>query len=143
MSNRPNFTSALSLVAIAMVVAIPTMANAAAPAEPPPPPLDQGGDDLFLIQAAVAPNVVLLIDNSQSMAQIEWHAEFDPDKVPDASYCTVSSDLESELGLASPNLDPNTTYELTSDENDIECDTPARTRRTVYGPLNKTYWDGR
>ncbi len=143
MSNRSNFTCALSLLAIALVVVLATPAWAAKPVAPPPPPLDQGGDDLFLIQAAVAPNVVLFIDNSKSMAQIEWHPEFDPDKVPDAGYCTVSSDLESALSLASPNLDPNTTYRLTSDENNIECDTPARSRRTVYGPLNPTFWDGR
>ena len=140
MSNRPNFTSALSLLAIASIFVFPTLANAA---ELAAPPLDQGGDDLFLIQAAVAPNVVLFIDNSQSMAHIEWHPGFDPDKVPDASYCTVSTDLEGALGLASPNLDQNTNYELTSDEMDIECDTPARGKRTVFGPLNPTYWDGR
>ena len=53
----------------------------------------QSGDDLFLLQSAVAPNVVLFMDNSDSMNQIEWHPAFDPEKVPDASYCTFSADI--------------------------------------------------
>jgi type IV pilus assembly protein PilY1 len=36
------------------------------------------GDDLFLLTTSTAPNVILLMDNSQSMNHIEWHPAFDP-----------------------------------------------------------------
>jgi hypothetical protein len=35
------------------------------------------GDDLFLLQTSVSPNVVLMLDNSGSMDHIEWHEAFD------------------------------------------------------------------
>ena len=60
----------------------------------------QSGDDLFLLQSAVAPNVILFMDNSDSMNQIEWHPAFDPEKVPDASYCTLSADITEFAGSA-------------------------------------------
>ena len=103
---------------------------------PPPPPLDAGGDDLFLIQAAVEPNVVLVMDNSDSMNAIEWHPSFDPGKTPDATYCSSSSDFGGAL-------DPNTIYTVTGNVNNASCDTPNRGNRTVYGPNSPTYWDGR
>ena len=40
----------------------------------------------FLLTTSVAPNVVLIIDNSYRMNQIEWHPAFDPDA---ASTCAA------------------------------------------------------
>jgi len=57
---------------------VPSVASAlAGPPQPDPPPLDAGGDDQFLISTSIAPNVILLMDNSESMSQIEWHPAFD------------------------------------------------------------------
>jgi type IV pilus assembly protein PilY1 len=102
----------------------------------PPPPLDPSGDDLFLLTASTSPNVVLLMDNSRSMHQIEWHPAFDPEKTPDASYCTSSSDLGGAL-------DPDEVYEISGDMNNVKCDSPVRGNRTVYGPHDPTLWSGR
>jgi type IV pilus assembly protein PilY1 len=101
----------------------------------------QSGDDRFLLQSAVAPNVVLFMDNSDSMNQIEWHPAFDPEKVPDASYCTFSSDIPEFGGV----LDPNHTYVDTQDRLNVDCDTPNRGNRTVYFVQHPddTLWDGR
>jgi len=101
----------------------------------------QSGDDLFLLQAAVAPNVILFMDNSDSMNQIEWHPAFDPEKVPDASYCTFSADIPEFGGV----LDPDYTYVDTQNRNNVNCDTPARGDRTVYFVQHPddTYWSGR
>jgi type IV pilus assembly protein PilY1 len=98
----------------------------------------QSGDDAFLLQSAVAPNVVLFMDNSDSMNHIEWHPSFDSSKVPDASYCTSSADFGGAL-------DPDTVYSVGSTVVNAHCDTPARGNRDVYGVRNPrpTYWDGR
>ena len=56
---------------------------------PPPPPIDAGGDDIFLIQASVAPNVILLMDTSASMNHIEWHPAFDPNADPTTFGCAA------------------------------------------------------
>ncbi len=101
----------------------------------------QSGDDLFLLQSSVAPNVILFMDNSDSMNQIEWHPAFDPEKVPDASYCTVSSDITEFGGV----LDPDYTYVDSQNRNNVDCDTPARGNRTVYFVQHPddTLWYGR
>ena len=70
--------AALSLLYPAGADALPNP-NGGGPAPPPLPEDDAGGDDLFLLQASVAPNVVLFMDNSDSMNQIEWHPAFDPE----------------------------------------------------------------
>ena len=44
------------------------------------------GDDLFLVTTNLAPNVILIQDNSVSMNHIEWHWDFDPTATPDCSY---------------------------------------------------------
>ncbi len=48
----------------------------------PLPAATINGDDVFLLTTSVAPNVILLFDNSDSMAQIEWHPAFDQSVVP-------------------------------------------------------------
>ncbi len=99
----------------------------------------QSGDDIFLLQSAVAPNVVLFMDNSDSMNHIEWHPAFDPEKVPDATYCQTTGDF-------SPgSLDPDLVYSVGSTVTNADCDSPTRGNRKVYGVRNpkKTYWSGR
>ncbi len=70
----------LSLLIAGLCLPISTIAGAVPP--PPPPPADASGDDIFLIQASVSPNVILFMDNSQSMNAIEWHPAFDPEAAP-------------------------------------------------------------
>jgi type IV pilus assembly protein PilY1 len=98
----------------------------------------QSGDDVFLLQSAVAPNVVLFMDNSDSMNHIEWHPEFDTEKVPDASYCAESADFGGVL-------DPDTVYSIGTTMNNVKCSSPSRGNRKVYGVRNPlpTYWSGR
>ena len=45
----------------------------------PQPGGTQTVDDQFLLTTSVAPNVVMIFDNSLRMNQIEWHPAFDPD----------------------------------------------------------------
>jgi type IV pilus assembly protein PilY1 len=121
---------------------IPVTATAVKPQPPAPLPGDEaGGDDLFLLQAAVAPNVILLMDNSASMNNIEWHPAFDPEKVPDATYCTLSTDIPEGGGV----LDPDATYVDWRNRDNVNCDSPARGNRTVYFVKDptETYWSGR
>jgi len=81
------------------------------------------GDDIFLISASTSPNVILLMDNSKSMNQIEWHPAFDPDA---ASYgCT---DFVNTLQ-----------YSFSANESQTHCGNT----RTIYGPVAGTEWDGR
>ena len=135
-------TNLLALAVAALSLIVPAIADAVPPQPLPPlPGEDAGGDDLFLMQSAVAPNVILLMDNSASMNNIEWHPAFDPEKVPDASYCTVSADISEGAGV----LDPDATYVDWKDRDDVNCDTPARGNRTVYfvKEPTETYWSGR
>jgi type IV pilus assembly protein PilY1 len=135
-------TNVLALAAAALLLIIPTIADAMPViGDPPPAPLpgdDAGGDDLFLLQSAVAPNVVLFMDNSDSMNQIEWHPAFDPDKVPDSTYCLESSEFSGVL-------DPDIQYIQSQDEINASCDNPSRGNRTVYFVQHPddTNWDGR
>jgi len=134
-------TLLLALTSAALLLLVPAIAHALAGGPAPPPPLpedDAGGDDLFLLQSSTSPNVVLFIDNSDSMNHIEWHPAFDPDKVPDSSYCTESSDFGGVL-VETTEYD-NTTYTF---GNNKSCDDPARGNREVYEPTATTYYSGR
>jgi hypothetical protein len=62
---------------LAAALLMPAAMQAAAAAPPPDAPLDAYGDDTFLLSTSLAPNVVLLMDNSESMSQMEWHPAFD------------------------------------------------------------------
>ena len=55
------------------------------------------------------------------MNQIEWHPAFDPEKVPDASYCTLSADIPNSPGCSIP----TDTYVDSQNENNVNCDDPA------------------
>jgi len=111
--------SLAALLAIALLAA-PHAAGAAAAVAPPANP---SGDDIFLISASTSPNVILLMDNSKSMNQIEWHPAFDPNA---ASY-----------GCAAFNNALQ--YSYSSDTNETHCGNT----RTIYGPVANTQWDGR
>lgn len=87
------------------------------------PPVAGSGDDIFLLTASTSPNVILLMDNSKSMNQIEWHPGFDPDA---GSYgCTDFVDTLQ--------------YDYSSNTSETHCGNT----RTIYGPVANTQWDGR
>ncbi|HEY5656469.1 MAG TPA: hypothetical protein VIY27_01635, partial [Myxococcota bacterium] len=62
-------------VCLLAVLLLPAAAHAQASTSPPP--LDAYGDDVFLLSTSLAPNVILLMDNSESMSHMEWHPGFD------------------------------------------------------------------
>jgi len=110
----------LFLALLAAFLLVPAGAFSAAA----PPPADAGGDDLFLRTTSVAPNVILLMDNSRTMLNIEWHPAFDSEA---ASY-----------GCSHWNNDQ--VYEFNSDQNGVsECGNV----RDIYAPESPTLWDGR
>jgi type IV pilus assembly protein PilY1 len=82
------------------------------------------GDDLFLLTTSVPPNVVLFLDNSASMNQIEWHPNF-PIDTPSAT-CT--------------DFDDDTTYDTSQLAN---SETHCGNTRDIFAPENPTLWDGR
>jgi type IV pilus assembly protein PilY1 len=97
------------------------------------------GDDLFLVTTNLAPNVILLQDNSVSMNHIEWHWDFDPSGVPDCSYW----DNDAEYLVDGPGpLDPKKGT-VTLDATDT-ADSDCHRTRTIYDPVDKlTRYDGR
>jgi len=80
-------------------------------------------DDLFLLSTSVPPNVILFIDNSEAMTQIEWHPAYDPTATPTCA-----------------NWDNNTTYSTAALGN---TETACGRTRTIFAPVNPTLWDGR
>jgi hypothetical protein len=87
------------------------------------PAVAETADDIFLLSTSVPPNVVLFIDNSNAMNQIEWHPAFDPTATPTCA-----------------NWDNTTTYSSAGlGNNETAC---GRTR-TIFKPVNPTMWDGR
>ncbi len=136
-AGRRSTAHSLSLVIAGLCLLLPSAASAMGPAPPPPPPIDASGDDLFLIQASVSPNVILVMDNSEEMTHIEWHPAFDLEKVPDASYCSISADF--------PLLDPDRVERINGPSNmfNVSCVSPARTtsfsrRAPRLPPTNRT-----
>ena len=123
MGNRPS--AALRIAALAAGLLAPGLAQGVPP-PPPPPPLDVAGDDLFLVATSVAPNVILLMDNSASMDHIEWHPAFDPFADPDSYGC---DDWDNDLE-----------YVYATDANGSHC---GSTNRTIYAPSDDTIWTGR
>jgi len=81
------------------------------------------GDDLFLLSTSVPPNVVIFIDNSNSMNQIEWHYAFDIDDTP-----------------AACDFDNDTMYDTNVLAN---SETHCGNTRTIFAPENPTYWHGK
>ncbi|MCH7707775.1 MAG: hypothetical protein IH884_04760 [Myxococcales bacterium] len=80
------------------------------------------GDDLFLLTTSVSPNVIILMDNSESMLHIEWHPAFDPDA---GSY-----------GCA--DFTNKTLYTYDSDATETHCGNT----RDIFGPVTGTIWLG-
>jgi hypothetical protein len=84
-------------------------------------------DDFFLLSTSVAPNVILYLDVSSNMNQIEWHPSYDPTQTPSCTH-----------------WDNSTTYTFTSADKDLVwCAATGAHKRTIYAPNNPTYWDGR
>jgi type IV pilus assembly protein PilY1 len=126
MAFSPTSRRVLAALALTSAIVLPRAATPAGGGSTGSPAADAFGDDTFLINTSVAPNVILLMDNSQSMNQIEWHPDFDPDADP-ASY-----------GCA--HYDNSLTYTFTSDAVENHCGSG---NRTIYAPNDPTYWDGR
>ncbi|HZO08835.1 MAG TPA: hypothetical protein VFC77_05620, partial [Myxococcota bacterium] len=115
--------AAAAALAAAALLASPHGANPAPAVVVPPPPISGSGDDQFLLTASTSPQVVLIMDNSKSMDQIEWHPAFDSDA---ATYgCT--------------DFDNATLYPYSADTDETHCGN----MRTIYGPVANTLWDGR
>jgi type IV pilus assembly protein PilY1 len=92
------------LLAAALLLLAAEQPVAAQPALEPPP-LDAYGDDIFLHSTSLAPNVILLMDNSESMSHMEWHPAFDQTVIsPTCSVFTdgadyVANDLAATYGF--------------------------------------------
>jgi hypothetical protein len=125
MANSPFQRLLRAALLVAAILVVPLRAPAPPAVGPPAPAVDAFGDDLFLITTSVAPNVILMMDNSDSMNHIEWHPAFDPDDP--ASY--GCSDFDNALD-----------YTYASDMDEDHCGSGLR---TIYAPNNPTYWDGR
>ncbi|MBW2447707.1 MAG: hypothetical protein JRG83_17495, partial [Deltaproteobacteria bacterium] len=84
-------------------------------------------DDTVLFTAAVAPNVLLHVDNSGSMNHIVWHEEYDPDV---ASVCTRFNDTSSYSYSSnySPNYGSYAGCENATRTIWVDTDIPDRTR---------------
>jgi hypothetical protein len=80
--------------------------------------------DLFLLMSSFPPNVALLLDNSNSMNQIEWHPMYDPAATP------TCSDFDNNAPSA---LVVNT----------AKRETHCGNTRTIFAPVSGTHWDGR
>src|SRR5687768_17099599 len=72
MSRIRPFTVRLAAFALAAALMLPAAAGRA--------------DDTTLFSAAVAPNVLLVIDNSGSMNEVVWHPAYDPAGNPSCNY---------------------------------------------------------
>jgi hypothetical protein len=128
---------ALALAALLLLGTAPS-ASAAPAGGPAPPPIDPSGDDIFLISASTAPNVILVMDNSRSMHHIEWHPAFDPEQ---GSYGCDGSGLN-----CCEAFDPDTVYEigpLDFPDPDDKTYTYCGNTRKMYTPADPTLWDGR
>ena len=72
-------------------------------------------DDFFLLSTSVAPNVILFLDVSSNMLQIEWHPAYDPTATPSCTH-----------------FDNNTTYTYTSDDKNLTyCAATGAHKRTI------------
>ena len=80
-------------------------------------------DDTFLLTTSVSPNVLLILDNSAAMNQIEWHPAYDPALTP---TCT---DFNNTITYVSTALGNSETH--------------CGNTRTIFKPNNPTLWDGR
>ena len=123
MGHRRAGRELLGAAAAALALALHPQVGGAASS---PPAVTASGDDLFLLTAATSPNVVLVMDNSPAMQQIEWHPAFDPDADPATYGCSY--------------FDNATVYDASSINDSA---TICGHKRTVYAPMSPTLWDGR
>jgi type IV pilus assembly protein PilY1 len=129
-THRIHLTPTLAALAFSLLVSAPVLGMGVVATSPP---LDASGDDVFLISTSTSPNVILLMDNSDTMNSIEWHEDFDPEADPATYGCTAA-----ETGY-----DNSLVYTFTSDSTPTHtCGGTPRTRK-IYGPTNPTYWSGR
>ncbi len=111
MSHQHPSAARTALAALALALGLPAVGSA------------ETVDDIFLLTTSVAPNVLLIFDNSYRMREIEWHPAFDP-TVP--ATCSA--------------FNPNVVYSSASFGNtETRC---AKTRK-IFKPLSPTLYDGR
>jgi type IV pilus assembly protein PilY1 len=82
MRSKYEIRRAIGLLAIATALVLPSRVGRA--------------EDSELFSTAVAPNVVLFVDNSGSMNSVVWHPAFDPTKASSFYGCTQYTDDGSE-----------------------------------------------
>ena len=119
---------------LAVVLLTPLLVLGAA--SPPPP--DLSDDDKFLLTTSVAPQVVILMDNSESMLHIEWHGEYDPTV---ANTCAAFTDATEYVAgdLAIAEGEPNNgDFPMTRCGNTRMIFDPAK----QDAKLAKTLWQG-
>jgi hypothetical protein len=115
------------LLAIAAMAA--TLMGPAAVA--PPEPTDASGDDIFLLTTSVSPLVVLLLDNSASMAHVEWHPAYDPE-------APLPADCDTALEWGGV-IDFNATYSFANTTGNV---THCGNTRRIWALVNPTLWTG-
>jgi len=113
MSQRHHRAGISATLAVLVALAIPQLIAA------------QTVDDYFLLSTSVAPNVILLFDNSYNMNQIEWHPAYNPQLTPSCA-----------------NWSNTTTYSSASLPSSAKV-CAANKSRTIYAPSNPTLWNGR
>lgn len=67
-------------------------------------------DDTLLFSTTVAPNVLLVVDNSGSMEHIVWHPDFDPDDSASWGCNHFSADADGNWSRESVTSDTSRTY---------------------------------
>ena len=125
-------------ILLVAAIVLPSVASALSGApSAEAPPLDAQGDSSFLISTSLAPNVVLLFDNSKSMANIEWHPFFDP-------YPADTSDAGYLAEYGCDAWDNDVVYDASAIDDSL---TYCGNVRTVYDPTGPkqpiVFWDGR
>jgi hypothetical protein len=108
---------------------------------PPPPPLDAFGDDIFLINSSTSPNVVLLLDNSLSMRNIEWHPAFDPDQGTYGCDGMGNNCCDAYTGIAAAEGTP--AGEPVEVSTDLKSETYCGNTRDIFAPDDDPFalWD--
>ena len=102
---------------------------------------DVRADDSDLFQTSVAPNVVLMVDNSGSMNGVVWHPDYDPEA---SNSCSCFSDsthfLQSSYGWSGcgsgDRYIPPGTYAACGNTREIFIDP------VVAAEGNRTRWSG-
>jgi Neisseria PilC beta-propeller domain len=106
----------IAAIAVLVALALPRAASA------------QSVDDSFLVNTSVSPQVVMFIDNSYRMRQIEWHWAYDPEAPNPAPTCTDFV---------------NTTDYVASGNNETHCGKTRKIYQSANADNRPTLWNGK